>query len=126
MSEHTEQCAVIQWARLHEERYPALKLLFAVPNGGYRNKVTAIKLQEEGVKSGVPDLLLPIARKRVYSTWAGLAIEMKDGKNKTTPNQDWWLQSLSDYGWCTQVCHSADEAIKAISEYLGIPVEVTA
>ncbi|MBK8772659.1 MAG: hypothetical protein IPM06_19840 [Rhizobiales bacterium] len=32
--EHAEQCAVIDWARAHEDVYPALRLLYAVPNGG--------------------------------------------------------------------------------------------
>ncbi len=120
MTEHSEQCAVIAWARHHEERYPALKLLFAVPNAGKRSPGAARYYLDEGLKSGIPDLILPIARDELTN---GLAIEMKFGKNKTTPEQDWWLQALSDYGWYTQVCHSADEAIKTIREYLGMEDE---
>jgi hypothetical protein len=120
MSEHLEQCTVIEWARLNEERYPALKLLFAVPNGGQRHKAVAVKLKNEGVKSGVPDLILPVHHESgfIWDEYHGLAIEMKDGKNKPTENQQWWLNELSRQGWYTMVCKSADEAIMLLERYL--------
>ena len=65
MSEHQEQKALIQWARLNQQRFPELDLLFAIPNGGLRNIRVARKLKSEGVKPGVSDLFLPVARKGV-------------------------------------------------------------
>jgi hypothetical protein len=126
VTEHDSQVAVIQWAWIHQERYPALKLLFAVPNAGKRSIGAANYYLAEGLKSGIPDLILPIPHEPIPHqdvAWCGLAIEMKDGKNKPTENQLWWLNELKQWGWKTVVCYSADEAINEIKNYLGI-VEV--
>src|SRR5699024_6741469 len=37
MTEHDEQVALIRWAELARGKYPALRWLHAVPNGGARN-----------------------------------------------------------------------------------------
>ena len=75
-TEHQEQCAVIQWARLNQIKYPELETLHAIPNGGLRNLTVARKLKAEGTVSGIPDLHLPIARAVYHS----LYIEMKIDK----------------------------------------------
>jgi len=116
MSEHSEQVAVIQWKNMLQNRYIELGLLFAVPNGGLRNRMVAIKLKAEGVQPGVPDLILPVPKKGR----TGLAIEMKVKPNKETIEQKWWLSSLENYGWVVAVCYSADEAIRIICKYLDI------
>lgn len=59
-TEHAEACALIKLVKLHENRYPALRYLYHTPNGGQRNKIIAAKLKAEGVKTGVPDYLLPV------------------------------------------------------------------
>jgi hypothetical protein len=116
MSEHSEQVAVIQWKNMLQNRHIELGLLFAVPNGGLRNRMVAIKLKAEGVQPGVPDLILPVPKKG----HTGLAIEMKVRPNKETHEQKWWLSSLENNGWVTAICYSADEAIRIICKYLGI------
>jgi hypothetical protein len=116
MSEHSEQVAVIQWKNMLQNRYIELGLLFAVPNGGLRNRMVAIKLKAEGVQPGVPDLILPVARKGYH----GLVIEMKFGDNKLTLEQRWWMEALATQGYLTVTCHSADEAIMILCDYLGI------
>ena len=72
-TETEEQQAVIQWACLHQLEYPELCLLFHVANGEFRHKATARKLQTLGLLPGIPDLILPVARKEAHS----LYIEMK-------------------------------------------------
>jgi hypothetical protein len=126
MSEHDSQVAVIQWAYIHEIRYPELAMLFAVPNAGKRSIGAARYYLAEGLKSGVPDLILPIPELSIDDNkqYCGLVIEMKDGKNKTTENQDWWLQHLARYGWKTAVHYSANAAIKEICDYLKLPVDL--
>ena len=37
MSEAQEQVLLFQWAKMQENVYPELKLLFHIPNGGKRN-----------------------------------------------------------------------------------------
>ena len=63
MTEHDEQHAVIVWAALNESRYKGLHLLHAIPNAGKRSIGAAKYMQAEGLKSGIPDLCLPVARK---------------------------------------------------------------
>jgi hypothetical protein len=101
-------------AALHERKWPELKLLHAIPNGGYRHVATAVALKKEGVKRGVPDLDLPVAR----GGYHGLRIEMKVGKNRPTKEQRWWLKELTRHGYLCCVCYSAAEAWRCISEYL--------
>lgn len=96
--------------------YPDLDLLFAIPNGGHRHKLTAAKLKAEGVKAGVPDLLLPVSRGQYH----GLFIEMKFGRGRVRGEQQWWLYQLEAQGYQTAVCWSWLEAAKAVCDYLGI------
>lgn len=119
-TEHEMQCAVVAWA--DSQSHPALKWLFAVPNGGYRPDATAWRQKQEGQKPGVPDLLLPWTtfdadNREIH----GLVIEMKRKPNKTTREQDAWLEHFATEGWRVEVCWSAEEAIGAIREYLSIP-----
>jgi hypothetical protein len=113
-TEHDEQVALFQWAAANEEEHEELKLLFAVPNGGYRPMATAAQLKAEGVRAGVPDVCLPVARGRFHSLW----IEMKRKPNTTSDAQRAWLDALRRYGHCAVVCWSANEAINSIISYL--------
>ena len=61
-SEATEQERVINWARFYAKDFPELDLLHHIPNGGSRNQLEAANLKRQGVKAGVPDLCLPVAR----------------------------------------------------------------
>lgn len=116
MSEHTEQCAVMDWANLHAARYPVLRLLYATPNGGKRHIKTAIDLGREGVKRGVPDLHLAVPRRHYHSLW----IEMKFGRNKLTPEQEWWIDTLRAQDNKAETCYSTHEAVRTIYFYLGL------
>jgi len=113
-TEHDEQVALFQWAEANEAQYAELALLFAVPNGGYRPMATAAQLKAEGVRAGVPDVCLPVARGRFHSLW----IEMKRKPNTTSDAQRAWLDALRRYGHCAVVCWSANEAINSIISYL--------
>lgn len=120
MSEHDEQQALFLWARMYEERFPQLKMLFAVPNGGYRMTKTARDLKAEGVKKGVPDVFYPVPRRIGDQGFSGLVIEMKYDRNNPTKEQKWWLGMLKLNAWKTVVCYSWQDAAKAIAEYEGI------
>lgn len=117
MSEHAEQCALFEWADLmvRSDQMPELINLYAIPNGGKRYKATAIKLRNEGVKSGVLDVHLPIARRGYNGAW----LEMKYGKNKLTDNQKEWKERLEAEGHYVSVCYDADFAINRLTWYLG-------
>lgn len=112
--EDTEQMNVISWANWNSNKYPELKLLFHVPNGGKRNAQEAARFKTMGVKAGVPDLCLPVPR----GGYAGLYIEMKYGKNKTTDKQDEWIHDLSAQGYFVKVCWGAEQAIDILEVYM--------
>ena len=106
---------MFEWADLSAGRWPELRLLFHIPNGGLRNKVTAARMKMLGVKAGVPDLFLPVARGK----WNGLFIEMKRRKGgKLSTLQVDWMEALGRQGYKTVVCLGADAAIAAIEDYL--------
>ncbi|HEU5088187.1 MAG TPA: VRR-NUC domain-containing protein [Roseiflexaceae bacterium] len=117
-SEHAEQVALIQTVTAHLGSHPDLRWLYAVPNGGKRDRVTGALLKAEGVKAGVPDLFLPVAR----GSHPGLVIELKVGRNTPTETQLEWLAHFQSQGWAVAVCYGADAAWNAIRAYLGIDV----
>ena len=125
-SEHAEQVALFDWAREMERYVPELALLHAIPNGaklpwrknrrGKRYSPEAGHLISEGLKAGVPDVFLPVPR----GIYHGFYIEMKIGSNKPTDKQNQWLVALAEQGYRVDVQYGADNAIKAICDYLGI------
>jgi VRR-NUC domain len=114
--EHQEQVTLINWSKYFFERYPALKLLHATPNGGQRNPIVAAKLKAEGVSAGFPDLSLPVARHGFHS----LHIEMKVKPNTVKPEQKRWMENLEAEGNKTAVCWSWTDAALIICGYLDI------
>lgn len=113
--EHREQVALFQWANIK-----GIGMLFAIPNGGHRHKATAAKLKAEGVKPGIPDICLAIAKGEYH----GLFIEMKrrkeDGKSAVSPKQRAWITALNLNGYQAAVCYGWLEAKEVIEEYLKI------
>lgn len=86
-SEDTEQINVVSWANWNVNRYPELRWLFHVPNGGSRNKQEAVKFKQMGVKAGVSDLCLPYPK----GSYCGLFVEMKFGNNRQQDTQKEFL-----------------------------------
>lgn len=114
--EHLEQVALFQWARKNLSVHPELDAMFAVPNGGARNPITAKRLKAEGVKAGVPDIFLMAAR----GGYHGMVIELKRvGGGRLTAEQCRWLAMLGDEGYLAVVCHGWVEAKDHIIQYLG-------
>ena len=114
--ESQAQSAVFKWAELQLCKYPALRMLFAVPNGGKRSIITATILKREGCKRGVPDILLLHASKGFH----GLAIELKKEKGGVvSPEQKQWISNLTDEGYAAHVCKGSEQAINTIKEYLA-------
>lgn len=113
-SEHGHQAALFLWINENKAQYPLLTRLFAIPNGGLRNPATAGRLKAEGVKSGVPDVFLPVPRFPFH----GCFIEMKVKKRKTFDNQDNWIEFLSNEGYRAVVCQSWEAARDELIRYI--------
>ena len=115
--EHRNQVWLFQWVATALRKYPDLHCLYAIPNGGKRNKATAAKLKAEGVKAGVYDLHLPVAR----GGFAGLWVEMKIEPNKLTKAQREWGALMREQGHDVQTAWSWHEARNALQTYLELP-----
>ncbi|MFR6747787.1 MAG: VRR-NUC domain-containing protein [Roseburia faecis] len=116
-SEDTEQMAVVSWARWNVQKYPELKWLYHVPNGGSRNRAEAAKFKQMGVKAGVADLCLPYPK----GAYCGLWIEMKYGRNTQQETQKEFLEDMAAAGHFVATCYSAREACEVIEEYCKLP-----
>ena len=116
LTEHEEQKKVMAWVDEMTPHFPELGLLFAVPNGGFRHKSVAIKMKAEGVRAGVSDLMLPVARRGFY----GLFLEMKAIGGKSTPKQSDFLKAIFDQGYCPAVGVGAQNGIDILRWYLGM------
>lgn len=110
-TEHWEQMQLFEWA----ENFPELAMMYAIPNGGHRDIRVAVKLKEEGVKAGVPDICLPVPRGKMH----GLYIELKRRKyGRVSPDQLKWLEALMREGYACAVCCGWEQARDVIEDYL--------
>lgn len=114
-SEDTEQEFVIQWARMHESRWPALKLLHHIPNGGSRGKREGARFKRMGVLAGVADLHLPVA----CAGYNSLYIEMKYGNGRLQDSQKEFLKTAAHFNNYCAVCYTADDAIGLLKNYVN-------
>lgn len=111
--EHRIQCSCMRWFNL---KYRKLKgRLFAVPNGGKRDALTGAKLKAEGVVAGVADLILLVPN-RFYGA---LLVEMKTLTGRQSKSQKDWEQIITSEGdYKYVVCHSLDDFIREVDDYL--------
>lgn len=114
-SETTEQINLFTWADHNLLIAPELKTMYHVPNEGKRNQTTGGILKAAGMRKGVPDIVLPAARKGFH----GLYIEMKFGKNKPTKDQAEFMAALEKQGYKTAVAYGFTQAREIIRGYLA-------
>lgn len=113
--EETEQEVLFRWAALNACAIPELYLLHHIPNGGARSARTGARLKAQGVKPGVPDICLPVARGDKH----GLYIELKRRSGgRVSPAQCWWIDELKKQGFAAFVCCGWEEARTTIIDYL--------
>lgn len=91
--------------------------LFHIPNGGGRGSIEAANLKRSGVRPGVEDYLLTVARGK----WHGLFIELKVQGGRISPEQEEMAGFHFAQGYQSFVCWSYQEAIDQLIEYLDTP-----
>lgn len=113
--ESAEQAALFKWAAMAAGKYPELRLMYHVPNGGSRNPLEAHNLKMQGVRRGVPDIVLPVPR----GGYHGLYIELKRRKGgRLSEDQKVWIDRLNHLGYRAVVCRGWDAARAEIETYL--------
>ena len=112
-SESWHQRQLIQWCR----QFGWGQYLFHIPNERSDKRQAAI-LKKMGVKRGVPDLCLPVARGQFH----GLFIEMKrsDG-GVVSDDQLWWNEQLISKGYASVICEGWESGKEALLWYLNLP-----
>ena len=119
---HEFQVELINHLKLHEGRFPDLKLIHANPMGEERTKSGGARLKAEGAKAGIPDLFLPVARysKQRKEFFHGLYIEIKAyPRDELSPEQLWWKERLEGQGFDYYVARDMMETLNYIKAYLG-------
>lgn len=116
--EGIEQTQLFTWLEL---AFPKeAKSIYHVPNGGHRHKATAGKLKGQGVRAGMPDINVDIARGGYF----GLRIEFKatpPHDAAVSPSQLAALQRLTDQGYLAIVCRGVHDAREHLTAYLRLP-----
>lgn len=111
--EHHLQAQSVAWFAWQHPRHAGL--LFAIPNGGQRNKATAGRLKAEGVLPGVADLFLSLSRQGKH----GLYIEMKTAKGAQRTSQREFQQRVTDVGYAYVIARSLEDFQAHIEAYLA-------
>ena len=126
--EDAEQRALIQWAdiapmpaglALHQGAKVG-EYLFAIPNGGFRNRIEAARFKGLGVRAGVSDLFFAFPSPGAMVRH-GLFIEMKAPKGhgaRVSKAQDSFIDRMLAAGYEATVCYGWEAARQAINKYL--------
>lgn len=126
----------IEIGQCKDDRLPPLEWLHAIGNQGHGDKIRGAMKRAEGVKAGVPDMMLPVPmRLTLYNqdgsiaSWLdchGLYIELKrpqsEGKAKgsASDEQKRWRDYLNSVGYRCEIATGWLEAREIILRYLGV------
>lgn len=113
MSESKLQQAAV---KLFAYKYPKLppQIFFKISNEGYRSNGTGMRYKAEGLRAGVADMMLAVAR----HNYNGVFIEFKFGGNKQTESQQIFEDAVVQQGYLYVVINSLDEFERFIYWYL--------
>ena len=107
------QQTCVKWFRL---QYADLALLlFAVPNGGARNRIEAGIMKGEGVTAGVADMLFLLPNKHHHA----LCIEVKTPKGRQQDSQKRFQCKVEAFGYRYEIVRSLEEFIKLMRNYIA-------
>lgn len=103
-----QECYMYFW-----NTYPKLrKLLFAVPNGGYRIPSEAKKFQKTGVVAGVSDMIF------LYRGNAWL-FELKTDTGRQSKEQKEWQELVENQGFKYFLIRNVDSFKDILSHIIG-------
>ena len=109
-SEDDEQIAFVKW---FEMSFPGV-LIYAIPNGGSRNLLEAVKMKRTGTKRSIPDLHVP--------EWQ-LRVEMKRTMFSDKTSQD-FLDQLAMHDHLRTTCketvflaYGCEDAVRQVNQF---------
>lgn len=111
------QKAIIRWSSTLEPRFPEFKWIYHIPNGGKRNSFEAQGLKDQGVRAGIWDLALDVARGGFH----GWRCELKKpGSNPVLrPEQAEYGVFLEQQGYCCIVSSEFEQVKEHLLRYIG-------
>lgn len=113
-SENEIQAGFFRWCEMQAGKHPELRLAFSIPNGTYKGYASSYLHKATGLKAGVPDVLLPVARGR----WHGFFIEFKSEKGRVRDEQKSWMADLEAEGYLCRVLRDHQAAAEMVLAYL--------
>lgn len=113
VSEHSIQVSAFEEIRFRANKDPAWGAIFSVPNQGVgRNK----RLQLEGAKVGVWDILIAVPRGPHPFGW----IEVKTKEGRLSDSQEAFGMLMLAQGAKMYLCRSSQAIVRACEEYLSL------
>lgn len=122
-TEHSIQVAFFCW--LNTVKIQGTEWVHAIPNGGARSAASAGRLKAEGVKTGVMDVHIPLARKGFH----GMYLEFKRPEHKKhknggmTDEQVDFGTFMHHEGFKLKLVYTWREAAQALCDYLDVPFQ---
>lgn len=106
----------VQVMNVLDRTLPKDAFAFHCPNGGSRNIIEATNLKRQGLKAGVPDIII---------IWAGrvFGLELKSKSGKVLDSQRTVFPLLRAAGMRVEIARSYNEAIDLIKQF-GIPLRI--
>jgi len=116
--EELESMALWTWAQFN----PILRnYLYHIPNGGGRSKAEAGRFKAMGVRSGVSDYHLPLARGVYHSLYLELKPKLKGYTPKISKEQKGWRMMMLLQDNAAVIVEGWDEAANILGHYLNLP-----
>jgi len=110
-NEHNLQVSCVNWFRY---AYPKA-IIYAIPNGAKRDKVSGALYKAEGMLAGIPDLCVPIQK----GGYGALYLEMKDdSRGRLSDNQKEIIPKLQSLGNKVEVIRTFEEFCDCVNKYM--------
>lgn len=116
LTEAQEQKIIFRWIRSNQIQFPVLQLAYSTLNGVRLAPKLRKEMKEQGMRPGVPDIVLPAANKHYH----GLYIELKREKGGViSAEQKHFMAMLKAESYLCVVCRGHKEAIKTIMDFIS-------
>lgn len=116
-SEHEEQCAFVEWLEVNGYKFSA------IPNATWTSFSQQKKNTAEGVRPGLPDLLVLVNDHLVWIEMKRSDLKpKKGGKGGVSAAQQGWIDALNRCANCqVYVCYGYVEAVNIIRSLASLP-----